>query len=154
MKIDGIDGDSSSDRHRNWFDIFSFSWGESNQGIGNGGGGSAGRVNMSDFSVLKSSGKGSPALFLHCANGRHLPAVQCEVTVIQQDREEVYLRYTLTDCVITSYQTTGDGGSIPNESVSFDFVKILFLQNYFLPDGSVRTQTAFWDQARNQGGGS
>lgn len=154
MRIEGIDGASTGEHRRNWFDVFSFSWGETNMGVrGGGGGGGAGKVNMSDFNIAKPSGKGSPALFLFCANGRHLPAVQIEVTEVRQEEEMVMQRYTLNDCLISSYQTSGDGGGEPVESLSFDFGKITFVQTYFMADGSVRTQTAWWDVLRNQGGG-
>jgi type VI secretion system secreted protein Hcp len=151
MHIDGIEGESQADDHHNDFDVFSFSWGETNV-RGTGGGRESARVAMADFNVLKPSGKGSPALFLACANGRHLPAVQIVVTTENSDREERMQRYVLTDVIISSYQTAGDGSVRPTESLSLNFAKIEFTQWFFRPNGLAEAQTAFWDVRNNTGG--
>jgi len=40
LKIDGVDGESSDDKHKNQIDILSWSWGASNSGsMASGGGG-------------------------------------------------------------------------------------------------------------------
>ena len=153
MKIEGLEGESRAEHYRGWFDLYSYSWGESNQGVrGGGGGGSTGRVEMSDFAVSKPCGKSSTKLFLFCANGRHLPAVQFEVTLYAGDREVVLQRFSLEDCMITSFQTSGDGDSRPSESVSFNFTKITFMQAVIDESGQVETETAWWDLRRNRGG--
>jgi len=152
MRIEGIEGESHSEQHRDWIDIYSFSWGLTQHTNTTGGGGGAGKASFSDLSVMMPSGKGSPKLFLTCASGKHLPAVQMEITRFHEDREEVLQKVNLTDCLITSFADAGDGGSAPVENMSLNFTKIEFIQNYFAGDGSVRTERAFWDVKKNQGG--
>ena len=152
MRIDGIEGDSNAADFKNWFELTSFSWGESNSGgSASGGGGGAGKVTFQDFHFMKRTGKGSPAIMLHCANGKHIPAVQIVITV-PRGRREVYLKYTLSDVLITSYAPEGDQGSYPSESISLAFGRFAYDQAVQAGDGSVRYESAFWDLKQNRGG--
>ena len=50
LKIDGIQGESRDDRHKDEIDIESFSWGETQSGtFAVGGGGGSGKISMQDF---------------------------------------------------------------------------------------------------------
>ena len=50
LKIDGIQGESKADKHKDEIDIQSFSWGATQSGtFAGGGGGGAGKVSMQDF---------------------------------------------------------------------------------------------------------
>ena len=50
LKIDGIQGESTDNRHRDEIDILSYAWGESQPAVaGSGAGAAAGRVTMQDF---------------------------------------------------------------------------------------------------------
>ena len=64
LKIDGIDGESTDKKHKNWIEILSYSHGMSQpSSIASGTGGlTAERVSMSDFSVMKVLDKASPTL--------------------------------------------------------------------------------------------
>ncbi len=146
MKIDGIDGDVTVKGHENWFELQSYGWGAEQQGSSGGGG--AGKVVFSDLSIVKSTGKGSPAIFLNCASGKHLKTVTLEQTRRRRDGEQVYLTITLTDVLVTSYQQNGDNGSIPFENVSFNFAQIKYVQKVQQADGSVKDETASWDIKR------
>ena len=78
LKINGIEGESQDDKHKNQIEILSFSWGANQTATGaasSGGARAAERVNQSDFSIVKSLDKASPKLFLHCCNGKHIPDV-------------------------------------------------------------------------------
>jgi type VI secretion system secreted protein Hcp len=153
MKIPTIDGESQSDQFRDYFEVYSFSWGVSQGGTqASGGGGGAGKVSVSDISFMKSTGKASPKLFLHCCQGTHFPSSAVVVTRIVDGREEVYLEYKLENVMISSYQTSGDGGSVPTESLSLNFTKITYRQAHFLPNGGVEFETNFFDFARGIGG--
>ena len=73
LKIDGIDGDSTSVQHKGEIDVQSWSWGVTQTGSsgGGGGGGGAGRAVFQDFHFVSRISKASPALFLACATGQH-----------------------------------------------------------------------------------
>ena len=153
MKLGDIKGESQSEQFRDFFDIFSFSWGVSQTSShGGGGGGGAGKVQMQDFHFFKPSGKASPKLMLHCCTGRHFPKATVFVTTQGSEREDVYQRYELENVMISSYQTSGDGGSRPTESLSLNFTKITFTQNSMQPDGSIESETNFFDFSRGVGG--
>jgi type VI secretion system secreted protein Hcp len=152
MKIDGIDGESTDDKHKGWIDVMSFSWGASQTGGSTGGGGGAGKVQFQDFHFTKHAGKGSPLLMLACASGKHMPAVQVVVTRDKGGKREEYLKITLTDVLISSYQQSGDSGGLPVESLSLNFAKIRYDQAVMRPNGSSEVQTATWDLKGNRQG--
>ncbi len=153
MKIQGIEGESHSEEYRNWFDVFSFSWGETNPAsTGGGGGGGAGRVNMADFAIMKRASKGSPALFLACATGRHFSRADIVVTRFASEEEQVFEHFVLSDVLITRYDISGDAGDIPTDGCSINFRKIEFTQMYQGPDGQLFSQTNWFDQRNGRGG--
>lgn len=153
MQYEGIQGDVTEQRHENWHEAFSFSWGESHPvSTSSGGGGGSGRVSMSDLNVMMRSGKGSPQFMYACASGTFLPAVQMEVVLPSAGEPGVvYQRWTLTNVMITSYQVSGSGGEAPTESLSLNFTKVKYEQAVVTPSGGVRYQDCTWDLRLNQG---
>jgi type VI secretion system Hcp family effector len=86
-----------------------------------GSGGGAGKVSVHDISITKKVDKASPKLSLYCANGQHFP----KVTISLRKAGKVYLRYNLTNVLISSYQSGGHGnGGVPVESLSLSFAKV------------------------------
>lgn len=150
MQIQGIDGDVSAEGFRGWFEVFSFSWGVSNHATVGGGGGGAGRATFSDLSVMKPAGKGSPALFVNCASGRHFARAEVDVAMSTEGGPTVFEKFLLTDCMITSYQIGGSGGERPTESLSLNFTKIEFRQLVQNEEGAFDYQHAGWDLRANR----
>src|SRR5262249_57277261 len=73
LKIDGIEGESSDDKHKGSIDIGSWSWSESQTGThGFGGGGGAGQGKMQEPQPSANVSKASPRPRLTCARGGHL----------------------------------------------------------------------------------
>lgn len=86
-----------------------------------GSGGGAGKVKFHDISITKYIDKSSPKLALYCANGKHIP----KVTIALRKAGKTYLTYTLTDVVISTYQTGGSAeGGQATETMSLNFGKI------------------------------
>lgn len=127
LKIEGIEGESTDDKHKNEIDLMSWSWGESNSGShSGGGGGGAGKVAMSDFSFSMSMNKATPKLMLACATGQHIPSAILTCRKAGEEQQE-YLKITFTDLLVSSYQTGGSSGAeIPIDSISLNFSKIEF----------------------------
>jgi type VI secretion system secreted protein Hcp len=123
LKIDGIDGESTDDKHKGWIEISSFSWGLAAVESQTGAGGGAGRAKFSELVISKKSDKATPALFLSCAKGKHIPQVTIAVRSASNEKREDYLQYKFSDVLISSYQTGGNtqGESRPLEEVSFKF---------------------------------
>lgn len=122
LKIEGVDGESTDKGHKNEIDVLSWSWGETNStSLGSGGAG-AGKVIMQDFHFTKTVDKASPKLFLHTADGRHFP--KATLTVRRTERPQEYLKIELENVLVSSYQVSGSGGTVPTDSFSLNFEKI------------------------------
>ncbi|MGB9106870.1 MAG: type VI secretion system tube protein Hcp [Terriglobales bacterium] len=143
LKIDGIQGESQDDKHRNEISLDSWSFGESNAGTFSvGGGGGAGKVQMQDFHFVKRVDKAGPKLFLACANGEHISNALLTCRKAGKDQQE-YLKVTFKDVLVSSYRTSGSGGSdlVPMEEISLNFAAIKFEYKEQKPDGSLGGST-------------
>jgi type VI secretion system secreted protein Hcp len=146
LQITGIAGESKEAKHKDWIDVLSWSFGESNPGsVATGGGASAGKVQMSDFNFMKATSKASPKLFLACASGQRMKEAKLSAVKTGAMQQE-YLTWTFSDVLISSYQTTGSGGDISMDSVSLAFAKVQVEYKPQNPDGSLGTPVvAGWD---------
>ena len=105
LKIDGIQGESQDDKHKDEIEIDSFSWGATNQGTSAaGGGGGAGKVNIGDFVVVKHVDKSSPKIVEACHAGKHISSAIL-VCRKQGGGQQEYLKITLTDVLVSGYDT-------------------------------------------------
>ncbi len=125
LKVDGIDGESTDDKHKNEIDVESWSWGETNSGThATGGGGGAGKVSMQDFNFTMRVCKATPKLMLACANGQHIKEATLTCRKAGTEQQE-YLKIKFSDLLISSYQTGGSTGEVvPVDQVSVNFSKI------------------------------
>ena len=132
LKIDGIPGESTDSKHKDWIEILSFSHGLSQPSSGSrssAGGASQtlsqieGQAGKGSFGIRKAFDKSSPKLFEVCANGRRLNA-QVELVTRTPDRS-TYMIYKLTDVLVSSYRISRSAGAtIPMEEVSFNYGRI------------------------------
>jgi type VI secretion system secreted protein Hcp len=155
LKMDGIEGESTSKGFEKQTEIYSFSHGVSNTstiGSATGGGGS-GRASFSSFNIMKKTDKASPLLFYNCASGKHIPSIV--VTMRKTGGKPMnFLVYTFTDCVIDSVQWSGStgGDDSPAESVSFGYGKIEVSYTGQKSDGSPSAAIMQkWDLSVNSG---
>lgn len=128
LKIDGIEGESEDAKHKNEIQILSFSFGESQAGtMSFGGGGGAGKVQMQDFHYMMNVNKASAKLFEKCASGEHIAKAVLTARKAGKDQQD-YLKVTLEDVIVSSFQTNGDAhaNSLPVDSISLNFAKIEF----------------------------
>lgn len=137
LKIDGIDGESTDDKHKGEIEVLSYSWSETQTGThGAGGGGGAGKVSMSDFSFMMQANKASPKLMLACATGDHIKTAKLTLRKAGGEQQE-YMSITFSDVLVSSYNTGGGGGEIPNESITLNFGKVEFEYKPQKPDGTL-----------------
>jgi type VI secretion system secreted protein Hcp len=153
LKIDGIPGESEDAKHKGEIEVLSFSWGESSSGghAGPGGGAGAGKVAMQDLHFVARLSKASPALFLACANGKHLKSAVLTVRKAGKGQQE-YFVVKLTDVLVSSYQTGGSAhepdGALDQASLGFARIEIEYRPQK--PDGSLGTPiNAGWDVVKN-----
>ena len=140
LKIDGIEGESTDNKHAKEIDVDAWSWGESQTGssVPGGGGGGAGKVSMQDFSFVMKFNKASPKLMLACATGKHIKSARLAVRRAGQGQQD-YLTFTFLDVLVSSYQTGGTeaSGLVPIDQVSLRYAKIEVEYKTQKPDGSL-----------------
>jgi type VI secretion system secreted protein Hcp len=139
LKIDGIEGESTDSKHKNEIDVESWSWGETQTGThSSGSGGGAGKVSMQDFHFVTKYNKSSPKLFLACASGQHIKNAVLTCRKAGGDQEE-YLKVTMSDLLVSSYQTGGSSGGdiVPTDQYSLNYSKIEFEYKEQKPDGTL-----------------
>jgi len=151
LKIDGVEGESTDDKHRGQIEIQSWSWGVSNAGsIASGGGGGAGKASFSDFHFTMPVSKASPKLMQAAATGEHIKSV--ELTLRKAGGTQMdYYKVHLQDCLVSSYQSSGSsGGDLPMEEISFNYQQISFEYVPEKPDGTADAAIkASWNLATN-----
>jgi len=158
LKIEGLPGESTDDKHKDWIELLSYSHGVSQPSSGStssGGGRTAERCDHQDFSVVKTLDKASPKLNLFCCNGTHIKEVKVELCRAGTDKQK-YMEYKMTDCIISSVRPGGSaqgGEALPLEEVSFAYLKIEWIytptdHKTGKPGGDV---PAYWDLELNKG---
>jgi type VI secretion system secreted protein Hcp len=157
LKIDGIDGESADAKHKNEIEVESWSWGETQTGsAAHGGGGGAGKVAMQDFHFVVRTSKASPQLMLACATGQHL-----KMAVLTGrkagDKQQEFLKFTLTDLLVSSYQVKGETGGdsggdvVPTDQLSLNFARIEMEYKPQQADGTLDGPVKVgWDLKKNQ----
>ena len=153
LKIDGIPGESTDDKHKNEIQLESFSWGAQQTGTrARGGGGGAGKVAMDDFSFVMRMNKASPKLMLSCANGTHIKSAILTCRKAGKDQQE-YLKFTFSDLLVSNYETGGSHAAdlIPVDKVSINFSKVEFEYKEQKASGALGgTVKTGWDLKTNK----
>jgi type VI secretion system secreted protein Hcp len=150
LKLEGIEGESQG--RPGEIDLLSWSWGVSQSGtFQTGSGGGAGKSSPSDLSATMFINKASPKLFLACAQGDHIPKATL-VTRKAGTGQQEYMTITLTDVLISSYQTGGSqGDERPTDSFSLNFAKMEYEYKPQKKDGSLDSpQKTGYDYTTNK----
>jgi type VI secretion system secreted protein Hcp len=126
IKIDGIPGESTDDKHKDWIEVLSYSFGVSQPAsatASSSGGAAAERANFQDISIVKTLDKASPKLALACASGQHIKEITIELCRAGGDKVP-YMEYKMSEAIISSVSVGGGGGGEPTESLTFNYAKI------------------------------
>jgi type VI secretion system secreted protein Hcp len=116
LTIDGVQGSGSGGT----IEVNSWSWGATNSGIGSqSSGAGAGKVSMSDFTIMKVIDKSSPQLFNLAQSGKRAKSLVLTVN----NGGSTYLTLKMSNVMVSSYGISS-GGDRPTESISFTFQKI------------------------------
>lgn len=156
LKIDNVPGESTDDKHKDWINVISWSFGDS-QTVTAHAGGAAGAtaVKMQDFKFTMRTNKASPKLFLTCANGQHLRDVKLEVCKSGEFKQK-FLEIKLSDVIVSSFVSLGSSGGAdvyPMEEIMLNFGKIEI--TYTLTDKTgkpIGETKSNWDVKANKGG--
>ena len=123
LKLDTIEGESADEKHSKEIQILSWSIGGSQvTSVAGTGGSGAGKVDLSDLSILKYYDKASPKLWKALISGTHLP--KGSLTAVKAGADgKPFLKIDFEELYITSIQQSASS-EIPSESVSFSYNKI------------------------------
>jgi type VI secretion system secreted protein Hcp len=151
LKLDGIDGESTDDKHAGEIEVLSWSWSEAHSGPGPGaGGGGAGKVQMQDFHFTARVSRASPKLVVACASGQHVPKARLTCRTGGKAPQE-FLKITFSDILISSFQTGGSSDVVPLDQVSLAYGKIEVEYREQKANGTLGAAVkAGWDVKKNQ----
>jgi len=156
-KIDGIDGEASDKKHEKWVEIVSYSHSiaqQAGQSVGGAGGHVGGRVDPGDLRITKKLDAASPNLARYCCSGKPIATVVLEICAAT-DKKHTYMKYTLTDVVVSSVEPSGTSSgedSRPLEQVGFRYAKLAWeytpYDNKGVAGSAVKSE---WDFAGHEG---
>jgi type VI secretion system secreted protein Hcp len=155
LKIDGIPGESTDEKHKDWIGVLSYSSGITRltSGPAGTGGGAAERAHFDDFFIIKALDKASPKIALACADGALIKEVILELCHAGVNKAK-FMEFKLSNCTITSCRPGGSvkgNETLPLEEISFNYRKIQWTYTQVRADGSTGEQvTAGWDLEANR----
>ena len=126
VKYAAIDGDVTAEGHDKWIEVNSFQWGVG-RGISSPTGGSSDRESsapsVSEIVVTKPTDISTVKVLDEALEGEGVD-VTIDFCKTDKGNLSVYLSYTLTNTMISGYSMSS-GGDRPQESLSFNFTKIM-----------------------------
>lgn len=148
LKFDGINGESTDQRHRGWIDIDSFVWSITNTRAATGGG-RTGTVELSDFSWTQGLDSSITGLFSSMTGQNEIGRAVVEFT---NSSGTTYFEMSFDDVMLTNLALNGSGGLRPSLAGSFDYGLIKLDYWALMPDGRRGTHTsASYDLRRRMG---
>lgn len=133
LRIDGVNGDATAKGYEGWFELPSFSFGESNFG------GFGGGLSFQDLNLSLANNAALTALLARVADGKSIAAIEIEGVAGGQSPLTVY------DLILNNVSVTsvGDGGPT---SASFSFGQIGLITTNVDDNGAASGQQSFgWD---------
>ncbi|MGI8742111.1 MAG: Hcp family type VI secretion system effector [Bryobacteraceae bacterium] len=157
VKIDGIPGESTDDKHKDWIEVLSFNHGvtqPSSATASSAGGGTAERTEHQDFSITKFVDKASPKLYESCSSGKHIKEVTIEMCRASGDKlkyMEVKMEQVIISHVAPGGTSKGEHG-FPTEAVSFNYgtIKWTYTQQKRADGSGGGNVTGGWDLTANK----
>ncbi len=157
IKIDGIPGESTDEKHKDWIEVLSFNHAitqPASATASSAGGASAERCEHSDFSIVKYVDKASPKLYEACSNGKHLKDITLEMCRASGDKMK-YMEVKLEQVLVSHVAPAGSAkgaDNFPTESVSFNYGKIkwTYTQQKRADGSGGGNVTGGWDLTANK----
>jgi type VI secretion system secreted protein Hcp len=123
LKLDGIQGESADEKHKDQITLLSWSLGASQvTSVAGTGGSGAGKADLSDLSIMKFLDKASAPLFKALVSGTHIKTGVLEAVKAGGDGKP-FLKLSFDELFVTSQQHSASS-EVPSESVSFSYNKI------------------------------
>lgn len=135
LKIDSVLGESQDPDFKDYLELQSFTVGAATPGISPTA--DKARPEIHDFYITMTTCRASPVLLLASATGEKF---QQALLACRKPGggPQVYLKYLLTDVVVTSFQTSGSAADVvPTDSASLHFDKVEIEYREENPDGTL-----------------
>jgi type VI secretion system secreted protein Hcp len=155
LHIDGIKGESTDDRHKDWIECKSVSWAVEqprSATSSTGGGHTAERCEHRDVVITKLADLASPILLQTCSAGRTIPKAKLEFMRADAQGERVkYFEIELDNVLIGAVSPSVGEGDILTEEVGFKFSKVRWKYTQQRVSGGMGGNTSGgWDLATNR----
>jgi type VI secretion system secreted protein Hcp len=126
LKIDGINGESLDDRHKDEIEVLTWDWEilqDSTMHAGSGGG--AGKATVKDLTFEHWIDRASPNLMKYALTGKHIDQAVLVMRKAGGNPLE-YLKLTMSDVLVTRVKPSGSHNDVERslESVSLSFSKV------------------------------
>jgi type VI secretion system secreted protein Hcp len=84
-----------------------------------------GETTLQDVQIVRELDKSSTKLQEACAQGKFFKEAVIEFCTTTDNKQEPYLQYKLTDCIISSYSFSGtaSGQPLPTEAFTLNYTK-------------------------------
>ena len=128
LHIDGIKGESTDDKHKDWIECKSVSWSveqPKSATASTGGGHTAERCEHKDIVISKLADLASPVLLQTCSAGKTIPKARFEFMRADGQGERVkYFEIEIENVLIGAVTPNVEEGDILGEHVGFKFSKV------------------------------
>lgn len=123
LDLDGIQGESQDEKFKDKIQVLSWSWGASNvSSVAGTGGSGAGKVDMSDVSMMLNFDKSTPKFFKSISKGTHISKGTMSAVKSGADGKP-YLKVNFTEIFVTGLQMSASS-EVPTVSLSFTYNEI------------------------------
>jgi type VI secretion system secreted protein Hcp len=122
VSIQGVQGESTDDNHKGWIEVLSVDLGTNNRLLRGGATTRSSSRTPGACTLVKTMDKASPLLMQKVSSGQSLGTVELNFMTTDSEGNSVYLKYTMTDCIVTSFSPSSSGGEGgPAETVTINY---------------------------------
>jgi len=155
LQIDGIKGESMDDKHKDWIECTSVTWGVKqprSATASTGGGHTAERCEHEEVVIDKLADLASPILLQTCSAGKTIPKAKLEFMRADGQGDRVkYFEIELENVLIGAIKPKVEEGAIIQEKVGLKFSKIKWKYTQQKVTGGAGGNTSGgWDLATNK----
>lgn len=155
IKIDGIPGESTDAKHKDWIEVVSYNHKieqPASSTASSVGGATAERVNHGTFNIVHQLDKATPKLLEACCTGKHIKEVVFELCRAGGDKIK-YMEIKLEQVLISRVDEVGASeGGFPTETIALSYGKIkwTYTQQKRADGSAGGNVSAGWDLTTNK----
>ncbi|KWC98498.1 Hcp1 family type VI secretion system effector [Burkholderia ubonensis] len=126
LKIDGINGESLDDKHKDEIEVLNWDWEiEQESTMHSGSGGGAGKASVRDLTFEHAIDRASPNLMKYALTGKHVDQAVLVMRKAGGNPLE-YLKVTMSDVIVTRVRPSGSRTDTERsrETVSLSFARV------------------------------